>query len=63
MGLRPTTDGPDADQGWETANRPSLPEAHRSIAVPKDLSFWRKMLAFSGPGYLVAVGYKKGAIL
>jgi len=30
---------------------------HRTIAVPKSLSFWKKMLAFSGPGYLVAVGY------
>jgi len=30
---------------------------HRSIAVPKNLGFWRKLLAFSGPGYLVAVGY------
>ncbi|MDB6041146.1 MAG: Mn2+/Fe2+ transporter, family [Verrucomicrobiales bacterium] len=36
---------------------PSLPEAHRSIAIPKNLGFWRKLLAFSGPGYLVAVGY------
>src|SRR6476620_8412486 len=44
--------------GWQTASdRPSLPEVHRSIVVPKGLSFWRKMLAFSGPGYLVAVGY------
>jgi manganese transport protein len=25
--------------------------------VPKGLSFWKKVLAFSGPGYLVAVGY------
>src|SRR6266478_7047473 len=57
MGLRPTTDPPKADQGWEAANRPSLPEVHGSIVVPKGLSFWRKMLAFSGPGYLVAVGY------
>src|ERR1700692_9465 len=48
----------EPDQGWHTANHsPSLPESHRSIAVPKNLSFWRKMLAFSGPGYLVAVGY------
>jgi len=38
-------------------DQPSLPEVHRSIVVPKTLSFWRKMLAFSGPGYLVAVGY------
>jgi manganese transport protein len=39
------------------ASLPSLPEVHRSITVPKTLGFWRKMLAFSGPGYLVAVGY------
>src|SRR4051795_11491765 len=36
---------------------PSLPEVHRSLAVPKTASFWRKMLAFAGPGFLVAVGY------
>lgn len=35
----------------------SLPEVHRSIAVPANASFWRKLLAFSGPGFLVAVGY------
>ncbi len=35
----------------------SLPESHRTIAVPLGAGFWRKMLAFSGPGYLVAVGY------
>ncbi|HUB93261.1 MAG TPA: Nramp family divalent metal transporter [Verrucomicrobiae bacterium] len=36
----------------------SLGEAHRSIAVPdKTGSFLAKLLAFSGPGYLVAVGY------
>ena len=35
----------------------SLPEVHASIPVPKHLGFWRKVLAFSGPGYLVAVGY------
>lgn len=27
------------------------------IPVPLDGSFWRKLFAFSGPGYLVAVGY------
>ena len=36
---------------------PSLPESHRSIQVPTNVGFWRKLLAFSGPGYLVAVGY------
>ena len=35
----------------------SLPEVHRSILVPKTASFWHKLLAFSGPGFLVAVGY------
>jgi manganese transport protein len=38
-------------------NRPSLPEVHRSIKVPNSKSFWRKMLAYAGPGYLVSVGY------
>ena len=37
--------------------RPSLPESHRSISVPTQASFLRKMLAFGGPGYLVSVGY------
>src|SRR5919112_122369 len=36
---------------------PSLPESYHTIAVPKGVSFWRKALAFAGPGYLVAVGY------
>ncbi len=35
----------------------SLSEVHRSIHVPKSASFLRKLIAFSGPGYLVAVGY------
>ena len=43
---------------WRSENKsPSLPEVHGSIAVPKSFGFWRKLLAFSGPGYLVAVGY------
>src|SRR5882757_4590785 len=40
-----------------TAGEVSLPEVHRSIAVPTTASFWRKLAAFSGPGFLVAVGY------
>ncbi|AFY61870.1 Nramp family divalent metal transporter [Synechococcus sp. PCC 6312] len=36
---------------------PSLPEVHRSISIPAAKGFWRKMLAFAGPGYLVSVGY------
>src|SRR5881398_956606 len=40
-----------------TAGEVSLPEVHRSIAIPTTASFWRKLAAFSGPGFLVAVGY------
>src|SRR5437899_6064941 len=47
-----------AEKAWRLSGEtPSLSEVHRTIPVPKDLSVWRKMLAFSGPGYLVAVGY------
>lgn len=38
-------------------SRPSLPEVHKSIEVPMHASVLRKLLAFAGPGYLVAVGY------
>src|ERR1700733_4400658 len=44
--------------GWKQENSaPSLREVHSTIPVPKNFGFWRKLLAFSGPGYLVAVGY------
>jgi len=36
---------------------PSLPEVHQTIPVPKEWPWWRKMLAFAGPGYLISVGY------
>jgi manganese transport protein len=36
---------------------PSLPEVHGSVPIPHTAGFWRKMMAFAGPGYLVAVGY------
>jgi manganese transport protein len=39
------------------AGQLSLAEVHRSIVVPTTASFWRKLIAFSGPGFLVAVGY------
>ena len=44
--------------GWRLARTsPSLPESFRSVAIPAGAPWWRKMLAFAGPGYLVAVGY------
>jgi manganese transport protein len=45
-------------RGWRYPRAlPSLPESHHSIHVPRGVSFWRKALAFAGPGYMVAVGY------
>lgn len=35
----------------------SLPEVNRSVAVPNAGSWLRRLMAFIGPGYLVAVGY------
>jgi manganese transport protein len=44
--------------GWRTERTErSLPEVHGSVPIPHGAGFWRKMLAFAGPGYLVAVGY------
>lgn len=48
---------PPADAGWRRAREtPSLAEVHRTIPV-HGLTWWRKLLAFAGPGYMVAVGY------
>src|ERR1700720_1874649 len=41
----------------QVATLPSLPEAHRSVPFRSGASWFRKLLAFAGPGYLVAVGY------
>ena len=38
--------------------RRSLGRSHRSVHVPPGAgNFWRKLWAFAGPGYLIAVGY------
>jgi manganese transport protein len=44
--------------GWRSQPlRPSLSEVHRSLVVPSSAGVLRKLLAFAGPGFLVAVGY------
>ena len=44
--------------GWRRARgRPALAEVFGSIATRPTGSFWRKLITFLGPGYLVAVGY------
>ena len=53
----PRSGGSIARAGGAATARPSLPEAHRSIPVFAGASWFRKLLAFAGPGYLVAVGY------
>lgn len=45
-------------EGWRQQNSdPSLREVHKSMRIPKKGNALRKLLAFMGPGYLVAVGY------
>lgn len=41
----------------EKPRTPSLQESYQTVPVPQQWPWWRKMLAFAGPGYLVAVGY------
>ena len=54
-GAQPPTGAPES--GWRRARvTPSLAEVYRTIPV-HGLTWWRKLLAFAGPGYLVAVGY------
>ncbi len=44
--------------GWRSSpEQPSLPEVHGSVPIPHGAGFWKKLFAFAGPGYLVAVGY------
>lgn len=35
----------------------SLSEVFSSIEIPKNASFWKKLLAFLGPGLMISVGY------
>src|SRR4030081_696786 len=45
------------DAGWRHPRlTPSLAEVYRTVPV-KPGAWWKKAFAFSGPGYLVAVGY------
>src|SRR3981081_3805045 len=63
---RPTPIAAD-EPAWASSTTRSLPEVHGTIPLPltggfwrrvtRSRVFWRKMMAFAGPGYLVAVGY------
>ena len=57
-----TVESPAQESGWRFQRTgPSLPEVYRSVKIPNlGRNWWgllRKLLAFSGPGYLIAVGY------
>jgi manganese transport protein len=41
----------------DTPSTPSLSEVHSSVEIPRQLTFWRRFFAFSGPAYLISVGY------
>jgi manganese transport protein len=39
------------------AAEPSLPEVHSSVRVSRSPLYWRRLLGFLGPGFLISVGY------
>ena len=49
---------PMPGDGWRRqSGAASLPEVFRSVRVPQGGSFWKKIAAYAGPGFLVSVGY------
>ena len=47
-----------ANNGWRRArDTATLPEVFASVKVPLGGPWWRRLLGFFGPGYMVAVGY------
>ena len=55
--VEPAPEPRPPEPGWRHPRlAPSLAEVYRTIPV-REGAWWRKALAFAGPGYLVAVGY------
>ncbi len=52
---------PPNNRGWgrlgQEERLTSLPEVNASIPIPRRVHWVRKLLAFSGPGSMVSVGY------
>jgi manganese transport protein len=40
-----------------TLTEPSLPEVHSSVRISRSPIYWRRLLGFVGPGFLISVGY------
>ena len=36
---------------------PSLPEVHATVRISRSPHYWRRLLGFLGPGFLISVGY------
>src|SRR6478672_2874493 len=54
----PAPSGWAGGSGWRSERgEPSLAGMFASVRTAKQGSFWRRLLGFMGPGYLVAVGY------
>src|SRR5580692_10760860 len=50
--------GPSGGAGWRRERgTPSLADMFASVGTARKGPFWRKLLSFLGPGYLVATGY------
>ncbi|HUL02471.1 MAG TPA: Nramp family divalent metal transporter [Gemmatimonadales bacterium] len=57
MSAEPLRVEPTSHPGWRLPRvTPSLAEVYRTVPVSEG-KWWRRALAFAGPGYLVAVGY------
>jgi len=51
-------EGQQQSQAWRRQSvQPSLGDAHASVPIVRSGGFWRTLLAFSGPGVMVSVGY------
>jgi manganese transport protein len=44
-------------QNYVALPEPSLAEVHSSVRVSRSPVFWRRLLGFLGPGFLISVGY------
>ena len=38
-------------------HEPSLPEVHASVRITRQPGFWKRLMGFVGPGFLISVGY------
>jgi len=50
------TDSPGGEIPVEVL-RPSMPDIFSSVRVSRSPQFWRRLLGFVGPGFLISVGY------